>query len=92
VAAAYQQLQTFAVKEVDLVLIGDSLAQAFDESALSPLSVINLGVGGSGLMRRNINDRYSIAVSGHAAAAPPSNVMNSRRLMPFFGLRRKSYF
>lgn len=46
VASAYQQLQTFAVKEVDLVLIGDSLAQAFDESALSPLSVINLGVGG----------------------------------------------
>jgi lysophospholipase L1-like esterase len=39
-------VQTFAVKEVDLVLVGDSLAQAFDESTLRPLSVINLGVGG----------------------------------------------
>src|SRR5690349_17996736 len=44
--SAYQEVQTFAVKEVDLVLVGDSLAQAFDESTLRPLSVINLGVGG----------------------------------------------
>jgi len=33
-----------------------------------------------------IAGRYALAASGHAAAAPPSSVMNSRRFMSDMGL------
>jgi lysophospholipase L1-like esterase len=63
-------LQTGAVKEVDLVLVGDSLAQAFDASTLRPLSVINLGVGGD----KTQNALYRLSLP-HWSKIKPRNVV-----------------
>ena len=52
------------------MLIGDSLAQAFDESALSPLSVINLGVSGD--KTQNVLYRLSLP---HWSKIKPRNVV-----------------
>ena len=41
-----KQLNSVANADVDLILLGDSLAEGWDSSFLPPIKVVNLGVGG----------------------------------------------
>src|SRR5438552_15786515 len=51
------------------------------DSAVDPSRQVAFYIHGIGTPMRRIRSDWIRAVSGHAAATPPSNVMNSRRLI-----------